>query len=488
MRQKSKEAIQWRPQLGTWVGRIREADGRRSPWTRLGTDNKELAQRAYDRWVVTGEPPAEGRGRRTFEEEAERVVMALLAGDEDKAKDRASRLRRYVYGTIGMLPVGDLEPHHVAAVLDASSRSGLSASTVHKLRVDISQVLAQLLREGQIPGNVARAVPLPPDARIDARPRVCLSDEQIVAFHERHGYREPLAMMALFCRQIAGHRTSDIHAADWSHIDTAQFATMNVRRPKTDGETGRGASAQKARRLRAYELVTHVVDEGLRPLIREYWLAQGSPKKGPVFPLLRDGVGGIVKKRDGTRYTRRASKAGERKRGTGNSYAKALRRMVWAAGIYDPMPGFDPAAPDKALCRLQTDTEETRRLDFQSFRRALVTAVADAQVPLPTQLAITGHTQLQTQQRFYLQKRLVQVPKQALPSVSVSAPLPPPTPPANGGVTPDAHALLAAIAALTARLDAQAPVPAGPQNPQNVGTNRPGPALRVLKGGGKRQG
>lgn len=485
MRKKSREAIQWRKELGTWVGRIRLEDGSRTPWTRLG-NAKDLAEKAYDRWFLSGQEPSAERGAETFASAAER--LAEIEAGEDKAKDRKARLRDYALGSIGMLPVAELGAHHVLGVLKAMARAGKSASTVDKMRVDVSQVLELVKSEGTILVNVARSLPLPKGVTVDTRRRVSLSDAQVVQFHERHGYRTPLAMAALFSRQIAGHRTSDIHAGDWAHVDTVGFAFMHVRRPKTDGEVGQKTTIAKARKARAYEMVEHGIDEGLRPLVREYWLAMGSPKKGPIFPMLRDGVPGPVRRKDGSVVVRKAGKAGERK-GEGTSYALPLRKAVWEAGIYDPMPGFDPSAPDPALCRFQTDTEETRRLDFQSFRRALVTAVADAQVPAATQLAITGHTQLSTQMKHYLQKRRVQVPKAALPSTAIAASKPEPVAP-----SPDTHALLAAMAAQTAQvaaLSAQiaalsagaAKAPAEASEPQRVGTNRSKPALRAIRGG-----
>jgi hypothetical protein len=63
----------------------------------------------------------------------------------------------------------------------------------------------------------------------------------------------------------------------------------------------------------------------------------------------------------------------------------------------------------KGLCRLHTDTDATQPLDFQSFRRGLVTALADAEIVVHKQLAITGHTHLTTQQKHYMQKRRVRV-------------------------------------------------------------------------------
>lgn len=420
------EKPQWRARMKTWVARVWEADGACSGWLSLGTDNKELALERYARWLQTGEPPAEGRGKETFAKEAERIIDAhekCKAIDAKRAKDRRARIRKFALPQIGQLEVGALEAHHITGVLKVAAKTH-SAGTLLNLRSDISQILAELVSEGQVEINFARALPLPKGASVDTRERVSLTDEQLLAFQKKRGFKEPIDLMVRFCREIAGHRTSDIHAAVWQEVDTVGFAWMKVRRPKTDGQVGSAVNVRQ-RKARAYEKVRHEIDESLRQSLCEYWLAQGCPKSGPVFPRLRDAVAAPMKLKDGREVQRKAGKAGERK-GDGNSYAKALRRAVWGAKIYDPMPlgtlidgeptteEFDPKAPKKELCRLQTDTDETLRLDFHSLRGGLVTALADAGVSEADQLAITGHTQLTTQQRHYMGKRRVKVPRSAL--------------------------------------------------------------------------
>lgn len=415
------EKPQWRSRAKEWVARVWEVDGSCSGWTGLGND-KEIALQLYGRWLETGEKPETERGKESFEKAARRIVDAAEKDGEDM-KDRRTRLRLYALPRIGMVEVGNLEPKHVASVLDAMVKvDGMSAGSALKMRSDISQVLAQLRREGAIAVNVAREMALPKGARVDARERVSLTDEQILAFQRLRGFATQLDMMCLFSRCVAGHRTSDEHAGTWEHVDLVDFAWMKVRRPKTDGDSGQNARIGR-RRVRAYELVTHEVDEQYREHIRAWWVAAGKPTSGPIFPLLRDAVSTPMRLKDGRIVQRQGGKVGER-RGKGTSHAEALRRAVWECGIYEPMAGFDPKRPDKALCRLQTDTDESRRLDFQSFRRGLVTALADAGVNAQTSLAITGHTQLSTQLKHYMGKRRVKVPRAALPGGAVEAAAP----------------------------------------------------------------
>jgi hypothetical protein len=428
-KQRRGEKPQWRSRAKTWVARVWEIDGACSGWTDLGTDSKELAYRIYERWLETGVPPEAKRGQEKFEVAAERIVDKHEADGDitaDLAKDRRQRLRAYAIPEIGHLEVAAIEPHHVASVLDVmAQRKGKGAGTLLNMRCDISQVLAGLVREGALRVNYARGVALPKGAKVDTRERVGLTDEQILIFQKKRGFDTPLDMMVLFSRQVAGHRTSDEHAGLWQEVDLVGFAWMKVRRPKTDGDSGQHARMGR-RRVRAYEKLEHEIDEQYREPIRAYWVRQGCPMSGPIFPLLRDGVVGDVKMKSGKVVRRQGGKAGEAK-GPGSSYAAALRRAVWRAEIYDPIPGFDPASPDKRFCRLQTDTETTRRLDFHSLRRGLVTALADAKTELVDQLAITGHTQLSTQLKHYMGKRRVKVPRKALPggAVEESPALPP---------------------------------------------------------------
>lgn len=424
------EKPKWRSRANTWVARVWEADGSCSGWVDLGTNNRELAHETYERWLLTGERPESDRGKESFGKAAERIIdQAAKDGDitPKLAQDRRTRLRKYALPSLGHLEVARILPHHIASVLDGMSRSHeKGAGTLLKLRSDISQILGQLRREGAVEVNHARGAELPKRARRDTRERVRMTDAQLLRFQAVRGCTRPLDLMVLFARCVGGHRTSDVHAARWEEIDLIHFATMKVRRPKTDEDVGR-AIRSAGRRPRAYEKVDHVVDESYRGAIRAYWEAQGSPSRGPVFPLLRDGVGAPMRLKDGRVVERKASRAGGAKN-QGTSYAKALRRAVWEAGIYSPMAagtrlvdgteleaGFDPEHPDPSRCFFQTDTATTRRLDFHGFRTDLNTALYEADATERTLLDVMGHTQTSTGRKHYSGRRQVRVPKAALP-------------------------------------------------------------------------
>jgi integrase len=425
MTRRTGESIQWRSRMRTWVGRITEwqEDGRRlrSAWTELGTDNRDHAQATYEHWLATGEPPCE-KGRELFEVAARRIIDAEEKALRELGKhpdfgDRRARLRDYALPTMGRIEVGRVEAHHVSSVLLDMAKKGKSRRTLLKMRSDLSVLLAALKSEGARKDNPARELPLPSIAMMDGRERLVLSDEEIVLFRERRGFETEIDMAALLARDLAGERVSDALAHDWADVDW-QARTIKVRRPKVDGETGKKVSARKTR---AYELVDHGIPPTVLAPLERWWQKQGSPSRGPIFPLRRDAKPGTVRLADGRSYERGGGKAGERKARQGNSFAEPYRDAVWEARIYRPLPGFDPAAPRRELCAYQTDTDSTLRLDFQGLRGSFLTALSDAGVDQQTMLAMSGHTQATTQTRHYMKRRRVETPEGALPGRRATA-------------------------------------------------------------------
>lgn len=461
---RSGEKLRFNRDRQTWTGRVTTttADGRRDRgegWVDLRSSDQGLAQKAYDRWLSSGEPPRRS-DQETFGSAARRVVREQLAAKEISpklAKDRLARLELYAVPVIGVNPVGSLAGHHVASVLGAMAKKhGKSKGYVLKVRSDLSQIFGPLVSEGAMAKNLAAGAELPKAAQVDTRPRMHLTDEQYLEFQRKRGLREPLDVMVMLVREVAGYRTSDLHAQDCKRLDTARFTWVEVRRPKTDGLVGARVAQHRAR---AYQLVTHEIPEHVRPALCAYHERLGSPKTGPLFPLLRPGAGGTVTLPDGSSYERRASGAGQAK-GEGSSYAEALRRAVWGAGIYCPLPGWNPAAPDPKYCALQTDSDESRRLDFKSLRADFTSAVSEATDNPQLQLALSGHTQLSTQTRHYMTGKRVRVPDGALPGRARKAP---------ETKEPDRLASLEAMMAeLLARQSAPPSVPqVAPHLPQN---------------------
>lgn len=451
-RKRTGERIQWRKSKRTWVGRVRMEDGSRSPWIDLCTDDPVLAQRRYDIWLESGEPPSQA-GRELFKKAAERIMEKMAERGEKGITDRRTRVRAYALPVLGDIEVSRIEPHHIASVLDTMAAQDKGAGYILKMRSDISRILSTLRREGAVSHNVALGVELPEDAMVDDRPRIVLTDEEVLRFRRR-GFEAELDMMALFARDLGGHRTSDLHAADWEDFDTIGWQWCKVRRPKTDKDD-RGRSADGRRRAertgarrasRAYEKVLHGIPDTVQGPLIAWWKGHGSPKAGPVFPL------------------RKGPKAGQRKTGKGISYAQALRDALWSEGIVRPLPGYDQAVGEarRNFCALQVDTPTTRAVDFHSFRRAYVTAVSQAGANMATVLDLAGHTQESTS-HLYRGPRLIETPAAALPGFDPSAVAPAPVAPSpatgsgggNGGQAPDMAAVAAALAQLAGVLGAQ---------------------------------
>jgi len=408
------EAPRWRQSMKTWVGRVRGyPEGcARGRWLSLGTDDKHVASQRYERWLATGEPPKEARTE-TFKEAAERIVDAMptkTRPEVKKAHDRRTRLRTYVFPIIGHIEAWAVNAGHCSSVLDRMPALGLLKGTIAYVRTDMSQVMAKLVRGNVREDNPARSLAMPSNAVEDGRLRQVPSDAELLRFREKRGFETQLDIACLLCRDMAGHRTSDLLEARWEHVTDWETGRMKVRRPKTDTE----GKLVTTRRVKSYEMVEHGVPPSAWIHFKAWWQKQGSPKSGPVFPVERTTKGGTVTRKDGSTYQRKATKVGAAKARNGTSFTKALRRAFWGAGIVRPLPGWDPANPDKRYCAFQTDTDESRALDFHSLRRAFVTALKGAGVPTADVLALAGHTQLATSSR-YDTARLVQAPDAALP-------------------------------------------------------------------------
>jgi integrase len=420
MQKRTRQKIEYRAQKKTWVGRIKYWDDEsgkwaRTPMTELGTDDEGLAQERYDAWLASGILPNAGADE-TFEAAARRIVRDHLTESEQYKKERMQRLEDYVFPVMGFVAVGKVKTHHVATVLDRIGSRGLSSGTQEKTRCDLSRLLGYLERKGVIADNPALGCKLGEEAEDDDRERVMLTDEEYLQFWRARGFERELDMMVLFSRCLGAHRTSDLHAADWSHFDRETWQTCEVRRPKTDdepdarGRTRRGRRRKErgglSRATRSYKMVTHRIPEIVREPLVAWWQKAGRPESGPVFPYVK------------------GEKVGQRRDGRFISYAKAFRKAVWEAGIRRIMPGkealYEAAIGDEArkkFCLLQTATEATRPLDFHGHRAAAITALCQAGVDDLTLMGIVGHSQIKTS-AGYVRRRTLGMPAGALPGAA----------------------------------------------------------------------
>lgn len=390
----------------TWMGRVRGDDGKRTEWTSLCTTDETLAKEKLQHWLESGITPSQAP-RERFRDVSVRFMKKFRATPGRKRKavsDRQSRLTRIILPRIGDMEVGRIATKDVASVLDAMAASGAAKGTCNTALADMSRIFAMARREGAIVDNPALDVGLPEEAPVDDREPIILDDHEIIAFRKR-GFDTELDMMVLFCCELGGHRTSDLHAASWDDTDTFGFEKILVRRPKTTDQAGRlleerrrreRPSAGARRATRAYERVEHKLKGTVREALIAWWKKAGCPRRGPIFPV------------------RKGKRLGQYK-GDNISYAQPFRDALWAEGIVRPMEGYEQAVGEerRKFCALQTDTLETRAVDFHSLRRWFATRMANAGLNEQDAMDLTGHSVASTHAR-YRGPRLIEVPDHAL--------------------------------------------------------------------------
>ena len=390
----------------------------------LGTTNKVVAKRKMAREVEKANAgaevdAAEAQAVETFADAATRIVSQQGREGVKTWRERLSTLQRHVPEHIQSKRIDAIRPADVRETLEAARDAGLSKQSVIHLRNAMSSVLDALWRDEVIAENPVKRVRVPKGCRVDNRPRVSPDDDEFARFMACADVPEHVHLMALASRAFGGMRTSDLHAWDWSHIDTEAFAFAQVYRPKTAGAESGPAILEEI-----------ILPDVLRGPLVAWWTRWGKLTTGPVFPVM----GG---KRAGERQSKR-------------SHARDLRDGFWAAGVHRPMPGFPEALAAlqrateaveqargqgrrawwqaqrdrreaeeaaKALDAIQTDSPTTRRLDFHSLRRSYNTALAAAGVNVQQAMALAGHKNPKTHMRYVqlAQRGPLTQPESALP-------------------------------------------------------------------------
>lgn len=411
-----------KPAIKAMQKRLEEAQGAVSG--QLNEPRHELLRAS-----LLGEGKREAQLLPTFSEAIERVVREQGGEGFATWEDRLSRLRRYACPELGAIRIDRIGVGDIRALLRSDLvREKLSKTSVGHLRNDLTAVFGQLREEGLIPTNPAQGMKLPGNLKEDSRPRVVLTDAEFRQFMACDAVPEILALKAASSRMFGGMRTSDLHAWDWSHFDLDGWTAAKVHRPKTE---------KKGNRVVTFtELVTLVIHEPLRTMLFGYWVDQGKPTAGPVFPVLRGDKKG---QRQGKR-----------------SHARELRAALWVAGVHHPLPGFDDAmaalqAAEAALAdararqakgdvrklqQARTAAEESaqsfdvvqaggpmfKRADFHSFRRGFATALGAAPINEQQAMALGGWKDSRTFAKYVklAQMRALETPAAALPAVSVS--------------------------------------------------------------------
>lgn len=363
----------------------------------LGTDNKAIARRKLARMLREGtfateaEAAVEAAKPETYAELAARVHASRVAeGIADTARE-LSRERDWIIAEIGHLAVPEVKPAHIKPIYERARDAGKSQSHLRHLRAILRSRFAVALEEDTIQSNPLDRIKIP-KVKVDRRERAVLTDEELVRYlgwqhpleQHRLGVLERQTMSAL-ARCFGGLRTGDLHALRWTHFDVGAFTWGVALRKKT-------ARPQRI-----------AVPEMLRPILRDWWQRAGRPTSGFVFPVLRgDRVGEAAK--------------------PGASHAFAMRRDLrhafgideWREGRWVEAREMTPRERE-----LLEETELTRPVDFHSWRRAFVQALADVGLNAQQAQKLAGHADLSAHERYlHNTTRTLEIPLAALPNLS----------------------------------------------------------------------
>jgi len=322
---------------GGFAARLSTAGGR--AWVGLGTHNEDEAKQKL-KLLVEDTSKAE----EPMETYADTWLRQRKAAGVVMYREEYTYWKLHVRPLLGSLKLIDVRPEHVVQVLDQLVRKGKSKQTVRHVKGFMHRMFADAWRANRIEANPVDRVKLP-KIREQRKERVILTDDEFSKFITCPDIDEEIRMLSLCSRVLGGARTGDLHRLDWALLDVPSFESVIIARNKTGTPQRLG------------------VPEAIRPFVRKWWEGQGCPSAGPVFPSQRGDRKGKAK-------------------GTGSSYAKKLRRELRRAGITRP--------------ELFTETQHTRRVDFHSFRRAFVGALAGAGVPLQVSMKLSGHTNART--------------------------------------------------------------------------------------------
>jgi len=403
---------------GQYYARFRtEVDGETIRVVRaLGTESRAVAKAKLAR-LLTAELPVERASEgETFEQAAVRVADAMVATGSRSWAENLSRLREHVFPALGAMPVEAIKARHISDVLEGirikDRRSGgevmPARGTLKRLLTTVSVVLDDLWRKEQLPENVARRVKVP-KATQRVTERAVLTDTELACYLDWQHPEESCRMgvlerqtMSCIARLFGGVRTSDLHQMAWDSLDS------------TNGRFEWGY-APRSKTSRPQRLL---IDEMLRPIIRRWWEANGSPLDGLVFPALRDGE---------------YSKAGEGEKHQ-VSHAKAFRRDLRRAfGIdrfervsvkrkngrdMDTLCWVESRKPTPRERELLHGTRNTLPVDFHSWRRAYCQALADAGVNSQLAKSLAGHSTEAAHERYLRSSEKARaLPEQARPKV-----------------------------------------------------------------------
>ena len=406
-------SLEWRG--GTWCARVTVSiDGvAMRQWVRLETDSKAVARRKMARVVAQQNAPsaeqvAELAARaETYAELSKRIAEQRRAEGLAGCRSEESTESVWVIPEVGHLAIGSIRPEHIAGIYENARKSGKSLSLIRNLRTVMQSRFNSAVEDEIIASSPVDRVRIP-KAKIDWRERAVLTDTELAIYlawihplkHHQLAVLERQTMSAL-ARMFGGLRTGDIHALNWGHFD---ITIDDAGEPLGSFTWGMALRRKTARPQRI------AVPESLRPILRDWWTRAGRPSAGLVFPALRGSRAGVGVKK-------------------GVSHAEAMRRDLQAAFIAHreanpkaPAAVLDASCPAKDSERwkeLFEETEFTRPVNFHSWRRKFVQALADMGMNAQQAQKLAGHSDLAAHERYLrTSSRTLEIPVAALPDLT----------------------------------------------------------------------
>ncbi len=393
---------------GTWyaVLTVAEAGEKVRKWVNLHTESKAVARRKMAKLLAQPEDidlNQVAKAPETYAELATRVGNRRRAENVVDADGEDCRERLWILPEIGPLSVDRIKASHIAAIYENAREQGKSQSTLRNLRGILCSRFDVAIEEDMIQTSPAARVKVP-KIPIDRRARAVLTDAELFVYlawehpekHRQHALFER-KIMSVLARIFGGLRTNDLHQLEWTHFDVPDFTKGTALRTKT----------KKKQYMEVPEL--------LRPILKAWWHATGRHTSGLVFPALRGKHAGVGSK-------------------TEVSHAEALRRDLKRAFGIEAIESYKVERKNKRPLTLYKwkkvremteretelleETEATRPVDFHSWRRAFVQAVAGTGMNAQEAHKLSGHSNLAAYQRYLDTNAMLTIPVDSLPQLT----------------------------------------------------------------------
>ncbi len=363
----------------------------------LNTDSKAVVRRKMARMLA--EPDLAGVqtaavAPETYAELAARVALKRQADRISDVDSEEGRERLWILPEIGQLAVERIKASHIQAIYENARQQGKSLSHLRHLRAILRSRFDVALEDEIIQSSPMARVRIP-KIDVNRRERAVLTDAELVIYlgwqhpQERHrlAVLERQTMSAL-ARCFGGLRTGDLHAMKWTDLNVPDF---------TEG---------RALRVKTKRPQTIVIPEALRPILMAWWVQTGKPMSELIFPALRGKQAGV----GGKNVSHAAAMRRDLKRAFG------LEAWNPTSNQFEPTPGREMTPRERELLE---ETELTLPVDFHSWRRSFVQAVANTGMNAQQAQKLSGHADLSAYQR-YLENTAttLTIPAAALPDLT----------------------------------------------------------------------